>query len=80
MLFIEDENSPTLRRKNDILNQAQEFADLKRQCEEALPYNAHKATLLSDRYVLYFYRRYGVAVCIKKHKQKGEQILGGGVR
>ena len=44
-----DDDSPTLKRKNDILSRAQEFADLKKQCEEALPYNAHKATLLSDR-------------------------------
>lgn len=51
--FIDDPDSPTSRRKNEILNQAQEFADLKKQCEEVLPYNAHKATLLSDRWEFY---------------------------
>ena len=44
-------SSPSCKRKSDILNKAQEFVDLKKQFDDVLPYNAHKATPLSDRYL-----------------------------
>ncbi|XP_067948821.1 IQCJ-SCHIP1 readthrough transcript protein-like isoform X2 [Watersipora subatra] len=40
--------NPECRRKNLLLNKAQEFADLKRQFDDVLPFNAHKATPLTD--------------------------------
>lgn len=48
--LFEGGDSPMSQRKNNLLAMAQQFADLKAQCDSVLPYDAHKATLLSDRY------------------------------
>jgi len=50
-LVVSGGQTPGTERRTKLISDAHEFAELKKQCEDILPYNAHKATLLSDRYV-----------------------------